>query len=221
MDRVPLQKCGYFAHALTVGLNVQFARLATNVATRQRYGRLTYPFAALEVLRNHSALEMHFEFYGLALFPHSTSPTHLSPVPLLLDEPTIFPCRALQAAVINAPSFGGQWQLAIPGAHINDRLLDVVVIEDVELGSLGTRFARLFSQQEQRSTAPSDWHARYPMLHSAELTGIPGLHHVQARGVTITTQVDPQDVTLDGEVRGQTPTYVRMADERLRVIVPG
>src|SRR6266567_9438307 len=44
-------KHGYFAHALTVGLNVQFARLATNVVTRQRYGRMTYPFAALEVLR--------------------------------------------------------------------------------------------------------------------------------------------------------------------------
>src|SRR5947209_1139062 len=46
MDRVPLQKSGYFAHALTVGLNVQFARLATNVATRQRYGKLTDPVAA-------------------------------------------------------------------------------------------------------------------------------------------------------------------------------
>ncbi len=221
MDRVPLQRCGYFAHALTVGLNVLFARLATNVATRQRYGKLTYPFAALEVLRNHSPLEMQFEFYGLALFPHIASPIQLSPVPLLLEEPTLLHCRALQAAVINAPIFGGQWHLTIPGARINDRLLDIVVIEDVELGSLGTRFARLFSQQEQRPTTPSDWHARYPMLHPAELTGIPGVHHVQARGVTITTQVDPQDVTLDGEVRGQTPMHACMADERLRVIVPG
>jgi diacylglycerol kinase family enzyme len=59
------------------------------------------------------------------------------------------------------------------------------------------------------------------MLHSAELTGIPGVHHVQAQGVNITTQADPQDVTLDGEVRGQTPIHVCMADERLRVIVPG
>ena len=218
---VPLQKSGFFAHALTVGLNVQFARLATNVATRQRYGKLTYPFAALEVLRNHAALEMQFEFHGLALFPHTTSPTQLSPVPLLLDEPTILRCRALQAAVINAPIFGGQWQLSIPGARLNDRLLDIVVIEDVELGSLSARFARLFSQQEQRPTGPSDWHARYPMLHPAELTGIPGVHHVQAQGVTITTQVDPQDVTLDGEVRGQTPIHVCMADERLWVIVPG
>lgn len=220
-DHVPLQKSGFFAHALTVGLNVQFARLATNVVTRQRYGRLTYPFAALEVLRNHTALEMQFEFHRLALFQHPASPMQPSPVPLFLEEPTILHCRALQAAVINAPIFGGQWQLTIPGASLTDRLLDIVVIEDVELGSLGTTFARLFSQQEHRPTAPSDWHARNPMLHPAELTGIPGVHHVQAQEVTITTQVDPQDVTLDGEVRGQTPIHVCLADERLRVIIPG
>jgi len=43
---------------------------------------------------------------------------------------------------------------------------------------------------------------------------------VQARGVTIRTSADPRDVTLDGEVRGQTPMYVHVADEQLRVRVP-
>src|SRR3989454_4025478 len=38
----------FFAHALTVGVNVQFARIATNVATRKRFGRMTYPYAALK-----------------------------------------------------------------------------------------------------------------------------------------------------------------------------
>jgi len=52
------------------------------------------------------------------------------------------------------------------------------------------------------------------------LTGIPGIHHLQAQGVTITTHADPRDVTLDGEVRGQTPAHVRLAEQRLRVIVP-
>src|SRR5205807_5463282 len=60
------QKHGYFAHALTIGLNVQFARIATNVATRQRFGRLTYPFAALETLKFHQALEVELYFEGLA-----------------------------------------------------------------------------------------------------------------------------------------------------------
>src|SRR5713101_1565767 len=31
------QKQAFFAHALTVGVNVQFARIATNVATRKRF----------------------------------------------------------------------------------------------------------------------------------------------------------------------------------------
>ena len=50
---------------------------------------------------------------------------------------------------------------------------------------------------------------------------IPGMHHLQARGVTITTHADPRDATLDGEVRGQTPMYVHVAHERLQVMVPG
>jgi|GEM_PF-2152428 len=34
---------------------------------------------------------------------------------------------------------------------------------------------------------------------------IPGMHHLQARGVTITTHAGPRDATLDGEVRGSDP----------------
>ena len=34
------------------------------------------------------------------------------------------------------------------------------------------------------------------------------------------TSADPRDATLDGEVRGQTPMYVHVADEQLRVKVP-
>lgn len=217
--QVGQQKRGYFAHALTVGLNVQFARLATNVATRQHYGRMTYPFAALEVLRSHTALEVQLAFEDLLLVPSTSLTQSTPPQRSFAQESMTLNCHALQVAVINAPIFGGQWQLAIPGATLDDGLLDIVVIEDVELGSLSTAFARLFSQQEQQPTAPTHWHMRYPSLHPAELTGIPGLHHVRARGVTITTQADPQDATLDGEVRGQTPMHVQMARERLNVLV--
>jgi diacylglycerol kinase family enzyme len=47
------------------------------------------------------------------------------------------------------------------------------------------------------------------------------MHHIQAREVIIKTKADPRDATLDGEVRGQTPMYARLANERLRVVVPG
>src|SRR5215471_16539380 len=51
------QTYGYFAHALTVGVNVQFARMATNVATRQRFGRMTYSVAAVKTWVTHDTLD--------------------------------------------------------------------------------------------------------------------------------------------------------------------
>jgi diacylglycerol kinase family enzyme len=49
---------------------------------------------------------------------------------------------------------------------------------------------------------------------------IPGIHHVQARGITIYTESEQEVVTLDGEVYAQTPVKARVADERMRFIVP-
>ncbi len=224
LDRVPSHSHGYFAHALTVGLNVQFARLATNVATRQRYGRMTYPMAALEVLRSHDPLNVELHFEGLAM-----PKTHIwrrKPLSQVDIEHTPLYCRALQVAVINAPIFGGQWQLSLPQASMEDRLLDIVVLDDVDLSNLSTRLSRLFNtqtNQAQQVVEPSSPQERWESAfvhHPAELTGIPGIHHLQAQGVTVTTHADPRDVTLDGEVRGQTPTHVRLAEQRLRVIVP-
>jgi diacylglycerol kinase (ATP) len=211
-------KHGYFAHALTVGMNVQFARLATNVATRKRFGKLTYSVAAIEVLKRHTALDMELRFEGLALQPTTVIAVQTAPT-LTYEMPTLR-SRVLQATIINAPIFGGPRQLAIPGASLRDRLLDIVVIDDIDLGMLREASGRIFNNEERHPTGPADWHKQYPALNQAELSHIPGIHHVQARGVLIATSVDPQDVTLDGEVRGQTPGYARVADQRLRVVVP-
>ena len=224
LTHIATQKHGYFAHALTVGLNVQFARIATNVATRQRFGRLTYPFAALEVLRYHDPLELELRFEGLAI-PQSKASTkeandEQTTELTTTETPPLLRCRALQVAVINAPIFGGQWQLAIPDASLNDRLLDIVVIEEIELGRLSARLAHLFGQKtngEDPALADAEHEA---IRHPGELTGIPGIHHLQARGVMITSNIDPRDATLDGEVRGQTPMYVHIADTQLKVLVP-
>jgi diacylglycerol kinase family enzyme len=225
--RVGLQKHGFFAHALTVGLNVQFARIATNIATRQRYGHLTYPFAALEVLRNHHALDVELEFEGLAV-PEDNQARQEQVVlrSATVEEQAPLRCRALQVAVINAPIFGGKWQLSVPGASLSDHLLDIIVLEEFDFGGLSSRLAGFFSSKENGQEAASasirvNGQEDYFAHHPAELTGIPGIHHVQARGVIITTNADPRDVTLDGEVRGLTPMYAHMADERLRVVVPG
>jgi diacylglycerol kinase (ATP) len=208
------QKYGYFAHALTVGVNVQFARLATNVATRQRFGRMTYSVAAVETWVTHEALDIQLEFEGLAM------PASTSPAPATAERYTTLRGRALQVAVINTPIFGGQRELAIPGASFADRLLDIVVIEQMDVGTLGKNLVQNFAPRGHAETPVSQGERRTFPHHPAELSGSPGIHHVQARGVTITTSADPRDVTLDGEVRGQTPIYVHVADEQLRVKVP-
>ena len=218
---VPQQQA-FFAHALTVGVNVQFARIATNMATRKRFGRMTYPYAALKTVASRDALDIQLEFEGLAM-PQAAvspqeeaSPTHTTPETL-----TSLRCRALQVAVINTPIFGGQREIAIAGSSFEDRLLDIVVIEHMDMDILGKSIAHFFGPKAHAEAPLATGEQRTFTHHPAELSGIQGIHHVQARGVTITTSADPREVTFDGEVRGQTPIYVHVADKRLRVRIPG
>lgn len=218
--QVDTWKQGYFAHTVTTGLNVQFARIATNVVTRKRYGRLTYPVAAIETLRYYDGLDVTLQFEGLALPRDATS--ILNPDGNI-NEPFTLRCRALQVTVINAPIFGGQWNLALPNVSLNDRLLDIVVIEELEFGRINAALVRLFNTHPQDAVINHGGRGDslpYAEHHPANLTNIPGLHHLQAKGVHIATGADPRDVTLDGEVRGQTPMYVHVASERLKVMGP-
>lgn len=221
LEQDAAQKYGYFAHALTVGVNVQFARIATNMATRQRFGRMTYSVAAVETWLTHDTLDIQLEFEGLAM-PATIvrAQASMPPAPATSEPHTTLRGRALQVAVINTPIFGGQRELVIPGSSFTDRLLDIVVIERLDVGAFGKNIVRNFSPGGYAETLVSQGGKHSFPHHPAELTGIPGIHHVQAHGVTITTSVDPQKVTLDGEIRGQTPMYVCVADERLRVKVP-
>ncbi|HLX40526.1 MAG TPA: diacylglycerol kinase family protein, partial [Ktedonobacteraceae bacterium] len=222
LGHVSAQSHGYFAHALTIGMNVEFARLATNVATRQRYGRMTYPIAALEVLKNHDPLNVELHFEGLAI--PATRPWQNRQLSQADIEHTPFYCRALQVAVINAPIFGGQWHLSLPQSSMEDRLLDIVILDDIDPGKFSASISRLFnaqmSQEQQTTHTAQEKQAATFVHHPAEISGIPGMHHLQAQALTITTHADPRDITLDGEVRGQTPAHVRIAEQQLRVIVP-
>jgi len=221
LARVAPQKHGFFAHALTVGVNVQFARIATNVATRQRFGRMTYPYAAVKTALSRDALDIRLDFEGLAMPQATVSPQGAASPPLTPPEIlTSLRCRALQVAVINTPIFGGQREFALAGSSFEDRLLDIVVLEQMDMGAFGKSLARYFGPKGQAVAPLAKGERRMSTHHPAELSGIPGLHHVQAREVTITTSADPRDVTLDGEVRGQTPMDVHVADTRLRVRIP-
>jgi diacylglycerol kinase family enzyme len=217
-QRIELQKHGFFAHVLTAGINVQFARLATDATQRQRYGNFTYPYAALEVVKTHTALNIELRFEGLRLQPTDKQETHSQPT--LCEEIITLHTRAFLVAVVNAPIFGGSFQLAVPGASIDDQLLDIVIVEEFDIDRLAASLTHFFHRAEQPLPDPSDEFRQDPRLLQAERSYIPGLHHVQARGVLINTNIDPQDLTLDGEIRGQTPAVARVAEQRQQVLVP-
>jgi diacylglycerol kinase (ATP) len=213
---IPADKTMYFAHALTIGLNVQFARTATHAQVREQYGALTYPYAVYQALSTYEHLEARIDFEGLSLRAHKAAS------PTLSQQSATLHCQTAQISVINAPVFWGRLQARVPGVSMYDRVLDIVVIEDGVLDDLFRRITSIFNRDQQPPHPPENgnWHARYPDLLAAQLTDIPGVHHIQAQGVKITTPGKRQDATLDGEVRGQTPMHVQVAREQLCVLCP-
>lgn len=203
-----------FAHALTVGFSVRFASVATNKAVRQRYGRLTYLFALWQAFKTYRPLEVEFHFEDV------TRRTPLSPFPIPTGERLILRSRIAQCTAVNAPIFWGPFEGTVPGVSFTDRFLDIVIFEDTSRLLLALRMLHFFTSRYQRSPGNHGWHAQYPDLLPAVLTDIPGVHHVQARSVTIFTENEPQAVTVDGEVYTQTPVEACLADEQLQLIVP-
>lgn len=204
-----------FAHALTVGLGVQFAQIATNQAIRQRYGRLTYPFALWQAFKMYRPIdaEIHFQDVALRCTPSSS-------LPVVTRDHLVLRSRIAQVTAVNAPIFWGAFEGSVPGVSFTDRHLDLVVFEDTSRYQLARRMLHFFTSRYQRSPGKHGWHAQYPALLPAEFTAIPGIHHIQARSVTIFTENEPHAVTLDGEVSLQTPVEARAADEQLRLLVP-
>jgi diacylglycerol kinase family enzyme len=211
----PASAQSYFAHALTVGINVKFAQLATDKQLRQQFGRMTYPVAVAEALRHYQAVDLQITLTGLAM-----RDTLKQTTPMLMTEPLTIEKKVAQVAVVNTPVFWGVLQATLPGVNLHDRLLDIVIIEDTPIENLITRVSRFFTHQEPDKPDQTDWHTQYPRLLAAELTSIPGIHHVQARSITIESGTQHIHVTLDGEVRGQTPITAQVAQRQLKLIVP-
>ena len=188
----------HFLHTVTLGFNVRFAELATDVERRERFGAFNYATALLETLTQMEPIETTIHFSDVRTAEGMRD---------ALDVRT----RALQISVINTPVFGGGFNLRVPDVSARDALLDFIVIEPFDpsliaemaqalLGALGSLGAWLFGQESQ---PPS----------------MPGLQRYQARAARIETPT-PLDVTLDGEIRAKTPMLVRIAPEKLRVYLP-
>jgi diacylglycerol kinase (ATP) len=205
---------GLFAHALTVGLSVQFSRMATNKAIRQRYGHLTYPLSLWHAFRTYRPIEAELHFEGVAI---RTTP---SARPVATDERLVLRTRIAQATAVNAPIFWGSFEGAVPGVSLDDHFLDMVVFEDTSRPMLALRMLHFFKRPYQQSPGKRGWHAHYPKLLPVQRTDVPGVHHIRARSLTIFTDSEQHAVTLDGEVCASTPIEAHVAEQRLRLIVP-
>lgn len=221
-----------FIHALTLGLNVEFARLATDVARRRRWGPLNYATATVEALTKLHPVPVTLHLSGI----HSTA-SHSGHIEQggsdartgrrRAEDELVVSCQAIQVAVVNTPVFGGALNLRLPAAHPQDRLLDVVVIEALEprllretveglLAALGTLADSYSPSAFEPEKAAAD---TLLVTEEAARFALPGIRHYQVRSVHIEAP-SGVDITLDGEIGARTPVEVSLARKRLQVLLP-
>lgn len=221
--RAPLAERGaYFLHALTLGLNVEFARLATDIARRRRFGPLNYAAAALEAVARMQAQPMTLHLSGVVRTSAGAAPPDATGALSVTYH-------ALQVAVVNLPTFGGALGLRLPDVRTDDGVLDVVVLEaprDVDIGAQVERWLAAHRRlpendapQPPRPEPATPEPAPGPEMPAEDLFSLPGVLRYQARNLVVETPA-PMDVTLDGELRARTPVDVRVAPRPLRVILP-
>ncbi|HET8907843.1 MAG TPA: hypothetical protein VFN11_12850 [Ktedonobacterales bacterium] len=230
-----------FIHAVTLGLNVEFARLATDVARRRRWGPFTYATASIQAISKLRAIPVTLRLFGSTSLNQAGARTSElgdhSRIGHGRRDEHIITYQAVQVAVVNTPVFGGVLNLRLPGANPRDRLLDVVVIEALEprqlretveglVTALSTMaesaFPTPYTQPlaEAKATAATESAADSLLLtEEAALFAFPGVHHFQARSIRIETLADTE-MTLDGEIVARTPAEIRVARDSIRALLP-
>ena len=164
----------YFAHAAAVGLNAGFARIAARDGLRDRLGRLAC-LAAARAMRGRRPFTCELQYLEAS---ESRTLTQLS--------------------VINAPAFGGPLRLSAAASDPDDRLLNILTVDDVPP-------VRMLL-------------AAVPVvLHDAR--PVPGITARHAASVSVRAG-GPLEVTLDGEVAGILPGSFEVSGDALRVITP-
>ena len=217
-----------FLHAATLGLNVEFARLATDSLRRQRLGKLTYAASALEAVTRYHPVDVTLHVYGMegaddANEADDAGKAGKADAASEADE-TIIQSRAVQVCVVNTPVFGGKMNVRLPDVSLGDRLLDFMVIEAIDAQQLRHTVQQLLAAL--RAASDQSDQPNHPEGASGngqdeeqEAPRLPGVRRFRARAVTIET-ADAMDVTLDGEIRTHTPAMIRVSPQPLRVLVP-
>jgi diacylglycerol kinase family enzyme len=217
----------YFVHAATLGLNVEFARLATDASRRSTLGSLTYPASSLEALTHLRAIPVRVQLSGVPVQdPDAGQRSVATGRELHLTLTT----EVLQLAVVNTPLFGGTLNLWLPGVDAHDHLLDVFLVESPRLDkgldsarSALERLPVLRGLHRRRKpippAPPRDGGDEHTLADVVGDTLFPGIRRYRARAVSIETAT-PAQLTLDGELSVQTPVQIRVEPSALAVLLP-
>ncbi len=167
----------YYVNVASIGLSVT-ATQSLSPRMKRATGALAYPLAAIKAFLSHETFSATFTF------PDD-------------DYPPVTFERLLQVAVGNGRFYGGGMAVA-PDAGIDDRTLDVYVIE------MGR---------------PRDLIGVARYLKSGDFIRGEGVHYYSTTKVRIET--DHQlPINVDGELVDQTPELFSLAPEALNVLVP-
>lgn len=99
-----------FLHAATLGLNAEFARLATDVERRKRLGPLNYPASAFTALANSRSRAIVIRF----------------------DDGRVIEGPALQVGALNLPHLlGGTFDINLPNVDARDGKLTFLVVRNL------------------------------------------------------------------------------------------
>lgn len=187
----------YFLHALTLGLNVEFARLATDAAQRRRWGRLTYAVSAFESLEHYQPLAATLRFAG---------------VDGVAERSLVLRSDIALLAAINLPVLGGRMEFRAPAVRSDDQLLDYLLMEARAPRDIGQALA------EALNLLGGATQALLGRQDPVNLTA-PGVRWIRARSLHIETD-EAAGVTVDGEVHRRTPAVAQVAPLPVQMIVP-
>ena len=215
----------YFLHAATLGLNAEFAHLATDADRRAALGGLTYPVSSLEALTHLRSIPIRLQLAGV-LTRNTATEQRLQGTKSAWE--ISLATEVLQLTVVNTPLFGGSLNLRLPGADAHDHLLDIFLVESPRLDK-GLETARAIVERLHAARDLLGSPGSYPSLHEEreeqrpdDLRGdmlFPGIRRYQAHAVSIQT-VEPVQMTLDGELCAQTPVQIEVQPSALTVLVP-
>jgi diacylglycerol kinase family enzyme len=215
----------YFLHAATLGLNVEFARLATDASRRAALGSLTYPASSLEVLTHMRSIPIRVTLSGVRLRDSDPGRRHEG---MTTSSQVSLTTEVLELAVVNTPLFGGTLNLSLPGVDVHDHLLDVFLFESPRLDksldsarSVIQRLRSLLNRQTGQGPIPllEQEGEGHSLADLAADTLFPGIRRYQAQAISIETAA-PVQLTLDGEVCAKTPVQIQVEPAALTVLLP-